>query len=283
MEFPKTLTRLIGAALVGIPLFFVNPPKATGEELYFEGGIDSEFDIGATPSFQITNIPEYIRDVPKHPDDNYALDSNVAPISDDAITLSDSLRGRLEGKVGIGVKGNWYDFKLDARAGFTLDSASEIRERNYTNHPGTNLSGTGAALTYYRIFINEDISPLFGADAKFSVKLPKFNHSDETEWNCFVEYSADFFNKLYIENGWDRYGSLQVNDSYEIASIIDHIIKAGVTRVCLGKPLEFSSEFFAGVDFPQLIKTDAGSQIGITIYPSLIVGAKLSVGLNTKK
>jgi hypothetical protein len=84
--------------------------------------------------------------VPAHPDDSQV---SIGPIADDEVYVRD----RFGGFFRIGPKLNLGGIYI--KPGIELEISGsqnpETPERNYTNYPGTNQRGYGAALTYYKI------------------------------------------------------------------------------------------------------------------------------------
>lgn len=162
---------------------------------------------------RVDKIPLRIRNVPKHSNDFYAQDTNVAPIQRDYANLYGhhnpiktkigikGLLGRLIPSIGIGI-----DLPL-----ITLD----IARRNYTDNVGSEQRGDGAALTYY------EVSTLFWPTSN-DIRLSIFSELElfvNTKFGVAIGYSL-FKESLIAENGWDRYNKLEVKDRYDLADLV---------------------------------------------------------------
>ncbi|MBW2990281.1 hypothetical protein KY348_01100 [Candidatus Woesearchaeota archaeon] len=173
----------------------------------------------------VENIPLEVRDVPKHEDDWYAKDRNVAPIEKNSVNLY----GRVKAGTRLGGKLAFIQDKLFFKTGVGIDfthaaalskynKRKDMQERNYTNFPGTNTRGYGAALTFYQVrtsFVDLGLEDAFFRPLVFSeieVKL-------EEKTGLVLGYLA-YPQNFHVRNGWDRYDNLQVKDEHELAKLI---------------------------------------------------------------
>jgi hypothetical protein len=227
------------------------------------------YDLG-TPFAVIQNVPAYMRDVPIHPEDTYALLENNAPLRDSSFTFIPSLN--IGAKFGAGIKKGDFDFNFGIKTWAEAYFGGTI-ERNYTNYPGTDKRGEGAALTYYQANIGRSN---IGAFAKALI-LNFFS----------MEYSVDFplSQGVSITNGWDRWNSLEMKNKY-IAEFktLNHTLKFG-----LNIPTDYGiNSFFPGLEIctgitiPQLIsQSDLAKQIGLTISPYFFIECQLGWNFRT--
>lgn len=224
MTLEKLLTsakKLIATTLLSVSL--TTPAKAEVKPIFSLG-----FNAGYEKSLisSINNIPLAIRNVPKHRDDGYASDSNVAPIAGSSIDLSETypILGAKVG-VGIGIHDTWEDDKFTFKVGIGAETwhpdkatnfytADEFHSRNYTNAPGTDTRGEAAALTAYRVFTyyhkpDDNLKPYLFSEAGF--------HKDFLTLNLGYKI---FKQGIIAENGWDRYNSFEKWNSHELAEYI---------------------------------------------------------------
>jgi hypothetical protein len=243
---------------------------------------------------KINTVPLIIRDVPKHKDDTYASNKNVAPIEDfsgnidKVISLGDikmELRKRISKKdmiIDFGEEiGKLTRPKSDFKIGLGLEGLLPQgigKERNYTNAPGTNQRGTGAALTFYDIDrryvfkINGCVRPKIFSEMEFMNKK---------EFSFAFGYEV-FPEKIVAINGWDRYNETEVKDRYELSK--SYFGKAYISARIYGK--RFGRQNHLTLGFIHLISyknTDLGNQAGIK--PSKMgfsIGLKSHNPFNTK-
>lgn len=161
---------------------------------------------------RVSDVPIEIRNVPAHPDDSQV---SIGPIADDEVYVRD----RFGGFFRIGPKLNLGGIYI--KPGIELEISGsqnpETPERNYTNYPGTNQRGYGAALTYYNIHTQcgDESNTFFfpklflGLEAKISDSISLGLAS-----NVWRE-------DLVAETGYDRYDSLEMN---EVSNLVDMTI-----------------------------------------------------------
>jgi len=267
MKLPKCLDKIVKVAALGSALLFT--PLQANSDFYFYGNLGLGLEAG-TPTAQVQTVPLEIRDVPAHPDDSSL---SIAPIKDSEVTHFPYTLN-LEAKVGVGFEGDNFDIRIGPKAGLVLTgNFSWPIERNYTNDPGSDTRGTGAALTYYNLQ-KEGLAFIPGASARVSIPLGN-------QLIGFAEYSVDFLHQLFMENGWDRYDKFEVRKTYKLADLIDHTIKVGI-NFPMG-PEFASGEAYIGVTIPQIIdKTDLADETKLEVSPSFLVGLKFGLDVNTK-
>jgi len=225
----KSLTKILRPAKILFPLILgasllSNPAKA--QKVSFI----KEMNMGVTynkENTKIANIPLIIRDVPKHPDDDYANDKDVAPVKDETLKMPDRIsliNGKFGGKI------SFLEEKLSLNVGVETDleikltslllennDRPDLKERNYTNHPGTNTKGEGAALTFY------DVTSAFLANwntfikpqvfSEIEINIPKRGELIKIGYGLYLE-------KLVARNGWDRWNALEVKEKYHLANLL---------------------------------------------------------------
>lgn len=265
MKTPR-LAKIAGTALIlaGTVLGF---PQASALDIYPYRSLKIDCNLDQV---KVQTVPEYIRNVPIHPNDGGG--KNV-PIKDSGLSylLFDDT---LEGKIGIGIREGRFDFKIGPELGLAVessDSHSSIIERNYTNAPGTSLRGYGAALTFYQLVQDDFIilSPGISARASYCIVPRKLY---ETEKSIFVEYSASFLHRTFnFETGWDRWDSFETYKKYEMsADIVNHTIKAGFE---INQYDNVYLDVFAGITIPQIIKRSSlADEAGLTLSPGVYIG-----------
>jgi hypothetical protein len=209
MGFGKSLAKIVALTSIATTLA-LGVPKAESAEIrnpYFYGNVTSDFFAGTELANLIT-IPEYIRDVPIHPDDTYANPKNNAPIKNGKLTWNAN-GADVNGKIGIGFKEGKFDFRGGLNGGISGILISG-RERNYTNFPGTSKKGVGAALTYYGIGMG-----LYSLGLNAEVLL---NLNDN--FDLFLEYFDNFIpTSLSLTDGWDRNSTIQIYKKYLLADV----------------------------------------------------------------
>jgi hypothetical protein len=261
----KSLVKTLKSANILFPLIFgvsllSNPANA--QKISFL----KEINLGITYNKEhtkISNIPLIIRDVPKHPDDGYADDRDVAPIEDKTLKMSDRIsfvNGKFGGKISfleeklnlnLGVETD-LEFKFNSLAEY--NERSDLNERNYTNHPGTNIRGEGAALTFY------DVHPAFILNKNTFIKPQLFSEIEiAVKDRGLIKLGYGLYSeKLVARNGWDRWNSLEVKERYPLANLL------------IGKP------YFS-------IRTPSYNNKGTKIYSESTLGFTYLINKDTKE
>ena len=172
----------------------------------------------------IKGVPFKVRDIPKHPAEPSWLYVDVAPIEKDSVKLYD----RIEMGTKFGGRIYLIKDKILLRAGLGIDLSiatvlsennkrKDMEERNYTNAPGTNKRGYGAALTFYQVI------PTFGPPyltnaylrpSLFSEIEAKIGKKTTLALGCTLHWQ-----NFQIRNGWDRYDDLQTRERYDLAKL----------------------------------------------------------------
>ncbi len=260
MKFKKTLGKIATAATaatLGAVLLFAPARKAEAEQiLSFRG----DLEVNALVRFESLNvqtIPEYIRDVPMHPEDKgYFPEENIAPIADGLLNRYGT--GQIIGKVGPVLKTGALEFQVGAECEL-LATYLAARERNYTNEPGTDQKGNGAALTF--VGISNEIQNL-GPFLKTSLELNK-------SFSLFLEYFANLLpHQISLNNGWDRYSELEIKSSNPLATTIsDHTLRLGI-EYNFDHDVIARVSLFGGIKIPQVSqRTALADEIGLKILP----------------
>ena len=264
-------TTLIGAALLGAP------KKANSLETYFDTGISFGFTYNHKDAL-LQDISQDIRAVPKHADDTYVI-GDIAPIRNASISVP-VFDLWIKEKLGFGLRQNLpttfptgFDFKAGISGEENIALPYKSIESNYTNAPGTEQRGEGAALTYFTTFQY----PTTGMYLRGSYFVSGFN--------IFMEYAPEF-NFIGLQNGWDRYNHYQVKDSWFYSSTLDHTFKFGINghlplRYDDKSPDKFVDlECFAGVGVPTILyKNDTLCKENGLTNPYFIVGCSLGFSL----
>lgn len=219
-------SRLISAVL-GTLLFALS--TQVNAAFKGRGGISYSGDNICT----VTDIPEYIRNVPIHPDDTYVSPSNAGPIRDSTLECSNhhlysSALGGLEKKFGS------YSLFFGLGIRLTLFDEVSIVKRNYTNAVGTETRGYGAALTYYALREGKNYY-FINAHPELSLQINVDLGSENSIFKrFFLEYNMLKI-PLYIETGWDRYDKLEKKTSHRIADMDKSLIKIGLASKAAGR------------------------------------------------
>jgi hypothetical protein len=291
----KSLTKILRPAKILFPLILgasllSNPAKAQKISFLREINIGSNYNRENT---KIANFPLIIRDVPKHPNDDYANDKDVAPIKDDTLKVSDRIsfiNGKfggtvsfLEEKINLSV-GVDIDLGIKCTTFLSYNESPDLQERNYTNHPGTNTRGEGAALTFYDVnsaFIanwNTFIKPQIFSEIKINIR------DGEPLRLGYGLYSE----KIVGRNGWDRWNSLEVKEKFPLANLLigkvyaslgefsytdkgrkiyheftggfTYLVNKDVKEIAKETPIDFKKGWFVGVSFNILLDKDKNSK-----------------------
>jgi hypothetical protein len=262
----KKLTKILSLAALGAGLFFT-PVQKSSAQIYGFLGVNPITETATDYSVSITHVPDFIRDVPAHPDDLFKTrPQDITPIDDCSFSLP--IVGRknvLEMKAGIGIKKGVFDFRFGPKINYGWgNEKSIIKERNYLNHPGTDTRGTGAALTYDQFKVSRNTGLNFGGIAEATLAFDLSRGYEVFFLGPFAEYSFSILpQKFYFENGWDRYNTLEKKSTYELASdMLNQSIKLGV-KASLG-PIALS--LYGGVDFLDLLnQTDLAKESNLLI------------------
>ena len=235
--------------------------------------------------YEVSNVPERLRYVPIHADDTYASEENNGIIPNKTvkrkpfyflINPSISLGAIYEtGKINLEI-GAKAEYHLLEPSFFTLRNPKNVfktfTERNYTNYPGTDIRGEGAALTYYGL-ANGDIS----------------KHNDEYSifvrpsiYPVYLEYELEL-SHLFLTRGWDRNNSLVTWKSSKLADILTHnfilgVRNFGLGEVGIGKNIHAPIDLSFGVSFPQPIKTSLGKEVDLKTKPHFFF--RFGIGIN---
>lgn len=261
--------------LVALTIIFVNFSPATNNlkqknkfYLFIGGGVNWTWDANIC---KISNIPERVRDVPVYPDDENIY-TDIAPINNSQLSYSPSSVA-LNGVIGAGCKFGLYSIALGGSIDYYLaaNDKTTIKRRNYTNAPGTEQKGEGAALTYYKL--DKDWNHGLNALAPgLFVKLSK-QFSEKSICCLFVEYNISFYG-LHLENGWDRYNHLKKWKIYKIADIHRNSIKLGLGIKSL--------EIFVKYTISTTRLTELGSISNLKTFPYWTIGFSLKDAAKTK-
>jgi hypothetical protein len=284
----KSLGKILTASVLGLGLLFTPVKKSDAGEFYFYGTLlYGPKTADASRATQIDSVPNYIRDVPAHPDDLWKVNpEDVAPISDAGLmfsTISSSSLVSINLNVGVGYRDDIFDFTLGPKLSFSsLDryGSLSIKERNYTNHPGTEDRSVGAALTYYG-FDFESLPLSLGALARASLAFDISEGNKVLFFKPFIGYSATYSpSHFFVENGWDRYGHLEQKEKYKLTDgFINHSIEGGISFSLPG----FSLELFSGIDIPQTLNTTLGNETGFRYdsTPNFFAGVRSGFSIDS--
>jgi len=279
----KSLANILRPAKILFPLILgasllSNPAKAQKISFLKEFNMECIYYEEKT---KIENTPLEIRDVPKHPDDNYAYNKNVAPIDNAKIKMGTGLEFfslKFGGKLSLFNKN--VQIKTGAGIGIELNLKQMIAERNYTNYPGTSQRGVGAALTFYgvgkRYVVEKNgfMRPFLFSE--LNMKIIPLNKENKyiNKMGLGAGYEI-FIEKVVMINGWDRYNLLETWKRYNLCDLV------------IGRPY-ISINLFNGEDvnfkltggFDYILKkkeTDIGKETKINYNPGWFAGFKFNV------
>ncbi|MBU2544911.1 hypothetical protein KKC65_00435 [Patescibacteria group bacterium] len=188
-----------------------------GEErirLLLDIPLDLQF---STPSVkEVSNVFESIRNVPIHEDDPWGTPGVIAKNRGDAPWIVELRFLNLGVEVDLDptVWKNYFD--LSWNIGHWLMIGSDAQERNYTNAPGTEQRGYGAALTFWT--------------PGYSRIIPGFRTEFHFENNWFVGAGFRKYD-LEIITGYDRYDKLKHRSHTDIGEIFETSVFVGWNRV----------------------------------------------------
>ena len=217
----RRLTKLLG---LGTFIGLLTSSGRAETDLFLESRFGAEDAV-----IKSVDVPLEMRDIPKHKDDSYVPNANVAPIEDDAVDLYPrisliSLRAGVETGSDnlIFVGGLGLDFNFDATSYIgrehndNLGKRKDIIERNYTDKPGSDKRGGAAALTYCYVH------PSFGPDWNTFLR-PNLFLEGRVRFLGYASLSCGyemFYENLVAETGWDRNDELDIWKEYDLGSLI---------------------------------------------------------------
>jgi hypothetical protein len=209
------------------------------------------------------SLSEPARTVPIHPDDTYASASKNGPVKD--VLNSISFQNI---KLRFGVEAEQNNFQVGAGLGFGVSFVSYNKEgfgfaeRNYTNAPGTDERGYGAALTYIDLEENGTsgvvLNPFFRLG--YQIKGKDWNY------NIFGEYSPEITSfSTDLKVGYDRWNSLELLETRKLkTNLTNQVLKFGVGFN--PKENDTSSglipEIYFGISNPTYSNKEQGMKIG---------------------
>jgi len=268
---------LIGSVFLSNNLYSQEKEKKIPWRFFIEGGIVPLESHSAI--CKVSNVPERLRYAPIHPDDDYASEEDNGVIAEKEVKripfysfpspyVSFGLFRKFDKmNLSVGVRGGYYfpePSLFDLRGKTTLKT---ISERNYTNYPGTDKRGSGAALTYYGL-ANGDLSHYNDVYSFFiSPSISPF----------YFEYSSEL-SHLYLTRGWDRYNSLEVWKGSKLAEVITHNFIFGVRNFGFGERTNFDScpiDFKLGFGIPTAFKTSLGKEVNLNMKPNVFLQFKM--------
>ncbi len=189
---------------------FYDTEEDKNVKFFVEPGVDFQ-----TTFFHgtVKDVPENIRSVPIHSDDGYAREENNGPIPKNSSRLPPLMEFRfLKSGLEIQLDGNktldiYGDLSFNTNQ--YLNCQIDENERNYTNHPGTNKRGHGAALTYWGASYGPGFIPGIKVDLNFK---------DEKEDTFFIGAGYRKYD-IEAETGWDRHDDLERRKNFELGEI----------------------------------------------------------------
>lgn len=213
--------------------------------------ITAEFNLATTLDYsnlRISDIPEYIRDIPPHKDDK---GRTTQPIDDVEIWYPSWL-GLLGVNFSVGYNNKLFDIKIGGSRGNVAPMLGGLIERNYTNAPGTSKRGYGAALTAYGFVRGSRQKSLY---VRFQPKMAL---------PVVISFEKENFD-LSLDTGWDRYNGWEKYKKYRLLNYSYTTFKLAI--------IELEEK---GVD------EDESNHVGIVAALGFYIGYKFNHKLNTK-
>jgi hypothetical protein len=261
MKLSKSLSKILAGVAVGSALFFGNPKPASADTpLYFYNKLGIEYKMG-TP---YAGVDSGLTLFPHSP-----FDSN----SNKFYFLGNF---SLEDNFGIGFEKDKFNFKIGPNLRLEEDFNANESTLNNTSYNIPSGYGTGEVVFGKESYsaLRKKLFPSPGISAEIDYLF-------ENGLDCFFEYSANFFNELFLENGTrevsQSYSNNQWGDSIDysytpntdslLADIAEHRIRLGITgsQKYMGLFLELY--------LPQIINlTDLGKEKGLAVSPSISLG-----------
>jgi hypothetical protein len=227
-------------------------------------------------------LSESARTVPIHPADTYANPKNNGPIKN---ILNSVEIQNLQLRFGLELQYKQFLADFGVGAGVCMVNYGKedfgFAERNYTNAPGTDERGYGAALTYYDLNEDNSIGSVISPFIRLAYKI-KSESKGYTDMNIFAEYSPqliDFDTKL--ETGYDRWNRFQsLGEKNLKTSLTNHLIKLGVSfspQSSDDYPLGLTPEIYLGMGFP---KFTGEEEPGIKFSNTYCFGCTLRIDMS---
>jgi hypothetical protein len=227
-------------------------------------------DLGLQTSLgRMTGIPEAIRYPPVHPDDPRAFEPNNGPISD-GMTLP-IVHGAFGLDLGVGYRAGRLDVRAGLVAGLGTPAMAVTKERNYTDAPGTDRKGPNAALTYYALQGDILRKGLF-LEVAMRRKVGPYRYSD-----LFLRYEITRYG-LVLENGWDRFGSLQRYQKYPVADLTTHSLRLGVEALPHTMGVFGTVRPYVGVRQTHSSPTPLGREVHFSLRIQFMAGVEFIAG-----
>jgi len=246
--FNKMIKKLLKKAVPGLAGLALSLGGCAGD-MKMKPFIGPSIDFqSVTQDYKIIKVPEKSRYVPIHPDDGYARESNNGPIPNDTVELPKLeeirfLKGGIQTDIGD------VRFDIYGDLSYRLEDTTEsewdnIHRRNYTNYPGTETRGVGAALTYYKAEYGDDIIPGIKAEVHLPVK------------DDFYLMLGAGYRKYNIDviKGWDRWNALQRWKTEKLGEVEEKSIYFGI-EILSGEKKNINLHLRGGANFNDI---DAG-------------------------
>lgn len=217
MYYRSLLFVLIGVFIIQNPVI-ADPlfQFSLGEkqvDLFVESGFDLQFSM--PPVKQVKNLPEYLRDVPIHSDDAWGIPGPIPKDKAQAPWLTEIRFLKLGTEIELNPETSWKSyFDLSLNYGYWTKWGADINRRNYTNAPGTEKRGYGAALTFWTPGY-DSLIPGFRTELHF-----------DNDNGCFIGAG---FRKFHLEiiTGYDRYDRLEHKSHKDIGQIYETSLYLG--------------------------------------------------------
>lgn len=168
--------------------------------------------------YSVGKMPLDFRSVPIHPDDGYASQKNWGPVENEQYdrnhwaSIDYAYLWKINDRWSCGLGVVWI---LDFWEGFGKES-----RRNYTNHPGTDTRGTGAALTFVATGVR-GLLEIEGGDHDLG-SLLNFTPELLVEYRLSQDLTLGLnasYHRFVALRGWDRWDSFEIDDKETLAHI----------------------------------------------------------------
>lgn len=202
-------------------------------------------------AMSISNLPQYLREVPAHKDDA-GYPSRTIERTNYAFSFS----------IPYDIR---YTFPSERKIKFGLSAMltlpiEDFAERNYTNHPGTDERGYGAALTFTGITILGPISSLTSLKPLLRLSfIPSV--FIEVPMGRTTMHTSLSYKTLAAVNGWDRNDELECYQAEVLAHLIS--LNVGIKATLWGIDYEIGPSIILP------IRTTIGKNSGAKVYSGL--------------
>ncbi len=209
----KTLNKLLAAGAFVLSSMGCVPEGAKIDNIRPFAGFDFRV---SQPATYAKNIPEYMRDVPIHPDDG----GGKAGVISDGIKIYPLMDFALKTGLSFETKSG---ASLNVSGRFSIPASGYPKERDYMVNIGEDKKSEGSALTYYAVGYGPIVIPGIDADIYIPIK------PIDSEVNLGAIVGAGYRKyDLEVQTGWDRFSNFQGRRDYKIGDVEEKSFYTGV-------------------------------------------------------